>query len=108
MTVTVGEGQQRQGGGPGGRGIDDEVAEMLRLCRPTAEERERGEDGVQVVFALTRKRLGGALKKKVKVAAVGIYSADGAFPEFKKMLRLAEELRGFWSAPCCASGARAP
>lgn len=44
------------------------------------------EASVPVVFALGKRKLGRALRKKVGVSAVGIYSGDGAHQEFRSVL----------------------
>ena len=50
-------------------GIDEQVSTILSLCR----ERE-----VQVVYAMSRRRLAAVLRKKFKMGCVGIFSYDGA------------------------------
>ena len=50
-------------------GIDERVSTILSLCR----ERE-----VQVVYAMSRRRLAAVLRKKFKMGCVGIFSYDGA------------------------------
>jgi ribosomal protein L7Ae-like RNA K-turn-binding protein len=63
--------------------LDDTVAEILAA----AAERE-----VPVVFALSKRRLGRALQKQIKVSIVGIYSFEGAFDERKKIDALLKQL----------------
>ena len=77
-------------------GLDATIRELLLRCAPTPDEREQGLDGVPVVFALSAVKLGRALGKTVKVSAVGLYSADGAFPEYKDVLRRTARLSAFW------------
>ncbi len=77
-------------------GLDATIRELLLRCAPTPEEREQGLDGVPVVFALSATKLGRALGKTVKVSAVGLYSADGAFHEYKDVLRRTARLSAFW------------
>eukprot|EP00516_Mucochytrium_quahogii_P006425 CAMPEP_0203747386 /NCGR_PEP_ID=MMETSP0098-20131031/2552_1 /ASSEMBLY_ACC=CAM_ASM_000208 /TAXON_ID=96639 /ORGANISM=" , Strain NY0313808BC1" /LENGTH=677 /DNA_ID=CAMNT_0050635799 /DNA_START=121 /DNA_END=2154 /DNA_ORIENTATION=+ len=79
-------------------GLDKAVKELIDNSSPTAEEMERGVEGVEVVFALTRKALGKALGKQRKVSAVGIYNLDGAHEEYKKMLKLTKVLRSHWAS----------
>ena len=50
-------------------GIDERVCTILTLCR---------EKKVQVVHAMSRKRLAFILKKKYMIGCVGIFSYDGA------------------------------
>ena len=50
-------------------GIDERVSTILSLCH----ERE-----VQVVYAMSRRRLAAVLRKKFKMGCVGIFSYDGA------------------------------
>lgn len=78
-------------------GIDDTVKELLDSCRPTQDELDQGKEGVAVVFALNKSKLGAALNKKIPVSCVGIYSADGAHEEFKKVRKLAARLSELWS-----------
>jgi selenocysteine insertion sequence-binding protein 2 len=63
--------------------LDDKVAEILAA----AAERE-----VPVVFALSKRRLGRALQKQIKVSIVGVYSFEGAFDERKKIDALLKQL----------------
>ena len=69
-------------------GLDDAVNEILALARAS-----EAEDGITVVFALSKKKLGKALGKKVKVSAVGIYSMDGAYDVYKKIVKTLPSLR---------------
>jgi hypothetical protein len=87
-------------------GLDDTVNEVIALGR-AAED-------VDVLFALSKKKLGKALGKHVKVSAVGvsapwsarcslkhpmctktfqIYSMDGAYDIYKKVVRRLAELK---------------
>jgi selenocysteine insertion sequence-binding protein 2 len=59
--------------------IDEKLQEILDLA-----ERE----DVPVFFELTKRRLGKALGKTIKVAVVGIYSADGAYQQFKQLQKI--------------------
>jgi len=87
-----------QGLGKDTSGIDGTVKEMLEKCAPTEDEIELGKEGVPVVFALNKSKLGKALNKRIKVSTVGIYSADGAYEEYKKILALRSNLRAKWTS----------
>ena len=50
-------------------GIDERVSTILSLCR---------EKEVQVMYAMSRRRLAAVLRKKFKMGCVGIFSYDGA------------------------------
>jgi ribosomal protein L7Ae-like RNA K-turn-binding protein len=63
-------------------GLDSVVQTIIKL----ATERE-----IPIIYALSKRLIGRALGKQVKMSAVGIYSADGAFDEFKEALRLSRE-----------------
>jgi selenocysteine insertion sequence-binding protein 2 len=63
-------------------GLDTVVNTIIEL----ANERQ-----IPVIYALSKRLIGRALGKQVKMSAVGIYSADGAFDEFKEALRLSRE-----------------
>jgi ribosomal protein L7Ae-like RNA K-turn-binding protein len=89
-------------------GLDATVQELLLRCAPTPEEREQGQDGVPVVFALSARKLGHALGKSLKMSAVGLYSADGAFHEFKEVLRRTARLRALWERAVAQEQLAAP
>ena len=46
------------------------------------------EQKVPVVFALSRRRLGKAVGKKIRVSVVAILSADGANDDLKAVLKM--------------------
>jgi len=97
--------EQGTGAHPGG--LDQTVKELIDRCQPTEDEIEQGKEGVPVVFALSKARLGATLGKQIKVSVVGLYNADGAHEEYKQMLRLAGQLRSYWSGVVrheCATG----
>jgi len=50
-------------------GINELVSQITALCH---------EQGVPVVFAMSRKRLAYVLKKKYNIGCVGIFSYEGA------------------------------
>jgi ribosomal protein L7Ae-like RNA K-turn-binding protein len=89
-------------------GLDATVRELLLRCAPTPEEREQGQDGVPVVFALSARKLGHALGKSIKMSAVGLYSADGAFHEYKEVLRSTARLRALWERAVAQEQLAAP
>jgi ribosomal protein L7Ae-like RNA K-turn-binding protein len=70
-------------------GLDDVVSATIRFCR---------ENETPVVFALTRRRLGKALGKKIKMSCVGILDPDGAHELFKPVARAAERLQREWKS----------
>jgi selenocysteine insertion sequence-binding protein 2 len=59
-------------------GLDDTVNEIISLGRSE-------ESCENVIFALSKRRLGKALGKQIKVSAVGVYSMDGAHDTYKKV-----------------------
>lgn len=59
--------------------IDAKLQEILEIAR--AED-------VPVVFEFNKRKLGKAIGKSIKVAVVGIQSADGAQEQFKKLKRI--------------------
>jgi selenocysteine insertion sequence-binding protein 2 len=65
-------------------GLDDTVNEIIALGRASED--------CTVLFALSKKKLGKALGKKVRVSAVGVYSLDGAYDAYKKIVKLLPSL----------------
>lgn len=65
-------------------GLDDTVNEIISLGRASED--------CTVLFALSKKKLGKALGKNVRVSAVGIYSMDGAYDAYKKIVKLLPSL----------------
>nr|CAG4709333.1 unnamed protein product [Naegleria fowleri] len=63
-------------------GLDSKIEEIIQKCN---------EMELPVFFALTKKKLGIALKTSTKISVVGLYSMDGAFDEFKKAKAMIEE-----------------
>ncbi|GBG29963.1 Protein phosphatase, putative [Hondaea fermentalgiana] len=61
-----------QGRGEELKGIDHTVREMIDRCTPTEDEIEMGKDGIPVVFALTKTRLGKALNKRTQLQRVPV------------------------------------
>ena len=59
--------------------IDEKLQEILDLAE---------KEDVPVFFELSKRRLGKALGKSIKVAVVGIYSADGAYQQFKQLQKI--------------------
>eukprot|EP00903_Cladosiphon_okamuranus_P007835 g7580.t1 len=66
-------------GGEGG--LDEKVVEIIDVAR---------EGETPVVFALSKRRIGKALGKTIKVSAVGVYSFDGAHEQHKQLKRRIE------------------
>jgi selenocysteine insertion sequence-binding protein 2 len=58
-------------------GIDDIVHSIIEQCK---------EQGVPVVFALTRRRLAFLLKKKYNIGCVGLFSIAGAEDKYKRLM----------------------
>lgn len=56
--------------------IDEKLQEIIDLAK---------EHGVPLFFEFTKRTLGKALGKSIKIAVVGIQSADGAHQPFKKL-----------------------
>lgn len=87
-----------EGGAAGG--MDDRINSIIATAR--AQE-------VPIAFALTRRRLGKALCKNLRVSVVGILSFDGADGSQRRVIDLAEKQRAEWHAahplsPRAASG----
>ncbi|CAM9808295.1 unnamed protein product [Ectocarpus fasciculatus] len=68
-------------GGEGG--LDDKVVEIIDKAR---------EGETPVVFALSKRKIGKALGKTIKVSAVGVYSFDGANEQQKQLKRRMETI----------------
>lgn len=64
--------------------IDAKLEEILMLCQ---------EEDVPVLFELSKRKLGKALGKSVKVSVVGVQNADGAHEQFKKLNKLSRLTR---------------
>ena len=62
--------------------LDDQVTEIITLAKVAS---------IPIVYALSKRRLGKALGKTIKVSCVGIVRYDGANQEFKTLLRLCHE-----------------
>jgi len=56
--------------------IDEKLQEIIDLARA---------EGIPLFFEFTKRSLGKALGKTIKVAVVGIQNADGAHREFKEL-----------------------
>ena len=63
--------------------IDAKLQEIIDLAKA---------EGVPVFFEFTKRTLGKALGKTIKIAVVGIQSADGAHQQFKKLNTIAARL----------------
>ena len=64
--------------------VDTEEAEVLD-CKIANIIAAAKESEIPLLFCLNRRKLGKAIATTVKQAAVAIYDADGAYPEFKKL-----------------------
>jgi len=60
------------------QGIDSSISAIIDAAK---------ENDIPVIFTLTKRRLGAAFSKVVNVSAVGVYSADGAYEEFKSVIK---------------------
>lgn len=63
--------------------IDDKLQEIIDLAKS---------EGVPLFFEFTKRTLGKALGKSIKIAVVGIQNADGAHQPFKKLTSIAGKL----------------
>lgn len=60
-----------------GDSLNDQITNLLASARQAQ---------IPIVFALGKRKLGKALRKKVAVSVVGIYSGDGAHQEYRAVL----------------------
>ncbi|KAL0484957.1 selenocysteine insertion sequence-binding protein [Acrasis kona] len=65
-------------------GLDDMIQSIIKIA---------SEKNVPVVYALSKRKIGKALGKQIKVSVVGIYNADGAFDELKTALNLVRKIK---------------
>merc|ERR1719464_440760 len=63
--------------------IDKKLKEIIDLARS---------EGVPLFFEFTKRTLGKAIGKSIKIAVVGIQNADGAHPQFKKLNAIASRI----------------
>jgi selenocysteine insertion sequence-binding protein 2 len=63
--------------------IDEKLQEIIDLAK---------REGVPLFFEFTKRSLGKAIGKNIKIAVVGIQSADGAHSQFKKLNSIATRL----------------
>ena len=66
-------------------GLDDTVNEIIQLAREAED--------THLIFALSKKKIGKALNKSIKVSAIGIYSSEGAHDMYKKVMKRMDQLR---------------
>jgi selenocysteine insertion sequence-binding protein 2 len=59
--------------------IDEKLQEIIDLARA---------ESIPLFFEFTKRSLGKAVGKTIKVAVVGIQNADGAHQEFKKLIAI--------------------
>lgn len=64
--------------------IDAKLQSMLA-------EAQRNE--IPVVYSLMRRQLGKAAQSNMKQVAVAVTNPDGAYPEFKKIIRFLDEIK---------------
>jgi ribosomal protein L7Ae-like RNA K-turn-binding protein len=81
-------------------GLDSFITQIITECE---KDREDGDEDIEIdkiplVFALTRNKLGKALGKPMTLSVVGLYDVNGAFEEYKEVLKLAAEGRSAWLA----------
>jgi selenocysteine insertion sequence-binding protein 2 len=60
--------------------IDEKLQEIIDLAKS---------NDVPIFYEFTKRNLGKALGKNIKIAVVGIQSADGAHQQFKKLNAIA-------------------
>lgn len=65
-------------------GLDDMIQSIIKIA---------SEKSVPIVYALSKRKIGKALGKQVKVSVVGIYNADGAFDELKMAFNLVKKIK---------------
>lgn len=63
--------------------IDEKLQEIIDLAKS---------EGVPLFFEFTKRSLGKAIGKSIKIAVVGIQNADGAHQAFKKLNALASRI----------------
>jgi selenocysteine insertion sequence-binding protein 2 len=50
-------------------------------------------NNIPVIYALSKRKIAKIFNKKVNMSVIGLYSANGAYEEYKKMLELAKRGR---------------
>ncbi|XP_038598485.1 selenocysteine insertion sequence-binding protein 2-like [Tachyglossus aculeatus] len=80
-------------------GLDELLGEVVGAA---------GQQGVPLVFALSRRALGRCLNKPVPVSGVGVFSYDGAQDHFHRMLELSEAARRGYQQLVAAGATLAP
>ncbi len=63
--------------------VGEKTQEVLDACKAT---------GTPILFELSKRQLGKALGKTIKVSVVGVQNVDGAHEQFKKLKTLAENI----------------
>ncbi len=63
--------------------IDEKLQEIIDLAKS---------EGVPLFFEFTKRSLGKAIGKSIKIAVVGIQNADGAHQPFKKLNAIANRM----------------
>jgi selenocysteine insertion sequence-binding protein 2 len=63
--------------------VGEKTQEVLDACQAT---------GTPILFELSKRQLGKALGKTIKVSVVGVQNVDGAHEQFKKLKALAENI----------------
>jgi selenocysteine insertion sequence-binding protein 2 len=63
--------------------IDEKLQEIIDLAKS---------EGVPLFFEFTKRSLGKAIGKSIKIAVIGIQNADGAHQQFKKLNAIAGRL----------------
>ena len=99
------------GGGGGGGGGEEEDGDG------DGDDDDDGDDGlitlerlvkdtrVPVIFALSRRRIGRALGKSIKISVVGICNADGARDELSRTAEMSALLREAWEEDTAVAAA---
>ena len=64
--------------------MDDKVEDIIKAARS---------NGIPVIFALSRSRLGKALGKSMRMSAASVLMVDGVYEHFQEILELAKSLK---------------
>jgi selenocysteine insertion sequence-binding protein 2 len=60
--------------------IDEKLQEIIDLCAT---------EGVPVFYELSKRAMGKSIGKTIKIAVIGVQSAEGAHQQFKKLSSIA-------------------
>lgn len=65
-------------------GLDPAISQIIISAR---------RNNIPVIYALSKRKIAKIFNKKVNMSVIGLYSANGAYEEYKKMLELAKRGR---------------